>query len=207
MPVKSKIPYPEEIFFITFTCYQWLPLIKLTNSYDLVYKWFDYLKEYGHRIIGYQIMPNHVHAVIAFCNSGKNINTIIGNGKRFLAYDIIKQLIKNDRQEILIQLERGLNDSDRKRGKQHEVWERSFDWKDCSSRKMILQKLAYIHNNACTGKWRLVQNPVDYLHSSAKFYLAGEQGIYSVTSYMELEDIDLTIMNLFRILTKRLPKA
>jgi hypothetical protein len=31
-----------------------------------------------------------------------------------------------------------------------------------------------------------------YAHSSAKFYITGEQGIYTVTSFMELRDIDLT---------------
>ena len=33
---------------------------------------------------------------------------------------------------------------------------------------------------------------VEYAHSSAKYYLTGEQGIYPVTGYGELLDIDLT---------------
>ena len=37
-------------------------------------------------------MPNHVHALIAFKNSGKNINTIVGNGNRFIAYDLVERL-------------------------------------------------------------------------------------------------------------------
>ena len=37
-------------------------------------------------------MPNHLHALIAFSNTGKNINKIIGNGKRFMAYDIVGKL-------------------------------------------------------------------------------------------------------------------
>jgi hypothetical protein len=48
MPVKQTIPYNEGVFFITFTCHKWMPLIDLTNSHDLVYKWFDYLKSKGH---------------------------------------------------------------------------------------------------------------------------------------------------------------
>ena len=44
MPIKRKIPYDSGHFFITFTCYNWLPLIDITNSYDLVYNWFDVLK-------------------------------------------------------------------------------------------------------------------------------------------------------------------
>ena len=34
--------------------------------------------------------------------------------------------------------------------------------------------------------------PEQYIHSSAKFYVDGVQGIYPVTSFMELRDIDLT---------------
>jgi len=38
----------------------------------------------------------------------------------------------------------------------------------------------------------LVEDPEAYIHSSAKFYGTGEQGIYPVTNYGEMEDIDLT---------------
>ena len=92
----------------------------------------------------------------------------------------------------MIKLQQGVNSSDRMRGKKHEVWKASFDWRECRSRKMILQKLDYMHSNACKGKWQLVESPIGYPHSSAKFYITGEQGIYMVTSYMELEDTDLT---------------
>ncbi len=33
------------------------------------------------RFIG---VPNHVHALISFISTGQSINTIIGNGKRFM---------------------------------------------------------------------------------------------------------------------------
>jgi len=62
MPVRKDIPYNEGLFFITFTCYKWFPLIEQTNGYDLVYGWFDYVKKQNHGIAGYVIMPNHVHA-------------------------------------------------------------------------------------------------------------------------------------------------
>ncbi|MBI5856471.1 MAG: hypothetical protein HZB42_02375 [Sphingobacteriales bacterium] len=41
MPVRRDIPYNRGLFFITFTCHKWLPLIEQTNSYDLVYNWFS----------------------------------------------------------------------------------------------------------------------------------------------------------------------
>lgn len=74
--------------------------------------------------------------------------------------------------------------------KLHEVWEVSFDWKDCCSNEFVWQKLNYIHNNPCKGKLQLAINPIEYLHSSAKFYLTGEQGVYPVTNFMEMEDIN-----------------
>ena len=76
-------------------------MIEVTNSYDLVYKWFDYLKQQGHYITGYVIMPNHVHATIAFTKTKKGINKIIGDGKRFIAYDIIKRLKENNQTDLL----------------------------------------------------------------------------------------------------------
>ena len=54
------------------------------------------------------------------------------------------------------------------------------------------QKLDYIHENPCRGRWQLVSQPENYLHSSAQFYATGKQGRYEITSYMELEDVDLT---------------
>jgi hypothetical protein len=92
-----------------------MPLIDLTNSYDSFYKWFDYLKQQGNFIIGYQIMPNHIHIIIAFRNAGKRINKIIGNGKRFIAYKIIVKLREMGHTDLLRQLERGVTASDKKR--------------------------------------------------------------------------------------------
>jgi REP element-mobilizing transposase RayT len=53
----------DGIFFVTITCYKWISLLQITDTYDAVYEWFDYLKKNGHFIIGYVIMPNHIHAL------------------------------------------------------------------------------------------------------------------------------------------------
>src|SRR3990170_6009330 len=101
MPVKRKITEPDGVFFITIICHQWLPLIEMTNGYDIVYNWFDHLKGKGHYINGYVIMSNHLHVLIAFRNTGQSINTIVGNGKRFMAYEIIKRLEENGETKLL----------------------------------------------------------------------------------------------------------
>ena len=192
MPVKRKIIEPDGVYFITITCHQWLPLIELTNSYDLVYGWFDHLKSKGHFINGYVIMPNHLHALIAFRNTGQSINAIVGNGKRFTAYEIIKRLEQQGETKILHQLNLSVEAEDRERNKKHEVWEDSFDWKECRTHKFMKQKIDYMHDNPCRGKWNLVVDVTAYEHSSARFYLCGEHAAYTVMNFMELDDIDLT---------------
>ena len=135
------------VYFITFTCARWLPLFEITTGYDAVYKWFDYLKGKGHYIVGYVIMPNHVHAMIAFSKTDQLINTIIGNGKRFMAYELVKRLKDMNKADILEQLSGWVNKTDLLKNKKHEVFEPSFDRKECYSIAFMKQKIDYIHNN------------------------------------------------------------
>ena len=54
------------------------------------------------------------------------------------------------------------------------------------------QKLDYMHDNPCKGKWNLCTSPADYLHSSAKFYIEGLHASYPVTNFMEMDDVVFT---------------
>ena len=193
MSVRKTIPEYSGIYFITFTCRNWIKLFEIANAYSLVYDWFDLLKGKGHFILGYVIMPNHLHSLISFRNTQfKSINTIVGNGKRFISYGMVNRLRQQNNNEILTRLESFVKPSDKRKGKLHEVFEPSFDWKSCTTERFIQQKLNYIHNNPCQGSWNLVNQPWEYLHSSAQFYLLGEQGVYNITSYSLIEDVDLT---------------
>jgi hypothetical protein len=140
-------------------------------------------------------MPYHVHVIIAFRESETKLNTIIANGKRFIAYDIVKKLTEQKRDDILKALMNSRNVAEIKAGKLHKVFKTSFDWKWLHSNKFVEQKLNYIHLNPCRGKWNLANKPIDYIHSSAKYYLTGVQGIYAVTNCSELEEINLVDEN------------
>lgn len=188
MPVIKPHLDTPGFYFITFTNYQWLPLFQITDNYDVVYKWFEHLRTKNHYIVGYVIMPNHIHAIIAF-NYGKiSINTLVGNGKRFMAYEIVKRLESSTNTVILHRLQDGITRADKAKGQKHFVFQPSFDLKQCHDFGFVNQKLAYIHNNPIRKKWELASDATAYLHSSAKFYETGEQGIYSVTHYMDLID-------------------
>ena len=189
MSIHQKITQPG-IYFITFTNHNWLPLMQLTDGYDLVYNWFTILKERRHTITGFVIMPNHLHLLLHYAAGGQPLNTIIGNGKRFMAYEIVDRLKQAKQDEIIARLQKDVQAKDKARGKIHEVWEDSFDVKACRTEKFILQKLNYIHNNPCSGKWKLAADPLHYLHSSASFYISGKAGIYEVRDYREFIKFD-----------------
>jgi REP element-mobilizing transposase RayT len=180
MPVRREIPYNEGLYFITFTSYKWLPLIEQTNGYDLVYQWFDYLKTQNHRLTGFVVMPNHVHVMIDFSKMDKSINKIIGDGKRFMAYSFVQRLKEKNETAILDKLRKAVTATGSSRGKKHEVWEESFDWKFCETADFAYQKLIYMHNNPCTGRWNLAKDAMAYEHSSARYYISGKHAGYEV---------------------------
>ena len=82
-------------------------------------------------------MPNHVHALISFISTGQSINTIIGNGKRFMAYEIIKCLQAKGDINLLSILKNNVEANRKANNKLREVWKLSFDWKYCNSQPFV----------------------------------------------------------------------
>jgi putative transposase len=187
MAIKLKHSEVYSMYFITFTCYNWMHLFKLTNSYDMVYKWFNYLKENKKaEVISFVIMPNHLHLILHFSDEKFNLNSIVGNAKRFMAYEIIKKLKEQNAKEILLTLSEGVTEREQKKGQLHKVFEESFDAKAIFSEKFLHQKVNYIHLNPVRGNWSLVKEFVDYVHSSASFYEVGKVNLYKPMHFNEL---------------------
>jgi REP element-mobilizing transposase RayT len=183
MSVRKQIPYSTGTFFITFTCINWIPLFEIANAYSYIYSWFDYLRNAGHSVHAYIIMPNHIHLIISFKGETTNINKIIGGGKRFLAYQIINNLKVTENNNLLIKLESYVTKSERSKNKCYSVFEPSFDWKCINTKTMFLQKLDYIHKNPTKGTKPLVVCPENYPHSSYASYNNLDNEMYIVDKY------------------------
>jgi REP element-mobilizing transposase RayT len=179
------------VYFTTFTCHQWLHLFHELNAYDLVYSWMRIAHEKGYRFLGYAIMPNHAHFVIRVPEGGA-INTLLGNGKRFMAYELVQRLNTTGRHELLARLRDGLRPSDIARRQKHRVFATSTALVELFSGKMIEQKLHYIHANPVSKKWHLADDAVDYPHSSFAFYVRGEGRGVPLTPYQEFGFLDGT---------------
>jgi REP element-mobilizing transposase RayT len=171
MAIKLKHNDSYSTYFITFTCVEWIPLIDITNSYDMVYKWFEILKsEHQADVVAYVIMPNHLHVILHFHSEGFDLNTIISNGKRFIAYEIVNRLEAAGNKTMLDRLHNLVTERENKKGQLHKIFKDSFDAKAIFTQAFLMQKINYIHNNPVTGKWMLAKDFVEYEHSSASFY-------------------------------------
>jgi REP element-mobilizing transposase RayT len=187
MPVRFQHDQlPNSVYYITFTCYKWKHLFSISQAYDAVYKWFDKLYEKKISVFSYVIMPNHLHVILHFPSIPKSLNSIIGNAKRFMAYEIIKGLEKNKEFLLLEGLQSAVSKRERTKGQRHKVFEESFDAKECQSMKFILEKIIYIHHNPVRKRWQLVSDFTEYEHSSASFY---EKGIKKYKRVVHLNDV------------------
>jgi putative transposase len=55
-----------DLHFITFSCYRRLPLLKTMRARDLFVKELGRVRDAtGFRLIGYVVMPEHVHLLIS----------------------------------------------------------------------------------------------------------------------------------------------
>jgi REP element-mobilizing transposase RayT len=164
-----------------------MPLFDLTNGYEHVYKWFYYLKERKRiSVVSYVIMPNHLHVILHLPDHSLQLNKVIGNGKRFIAYSIINDLERMERYDILDVLYGSVTRRERNKGQKHRVFEESFDAKEIYTKRFLDQKMDYIHHNPARGKWQLANNFTLYPHSSAAFYETGKAFFFEPIHYDEL---------------------
>ena len=162
---NKKLFIDERCFFVTTTCLHWYSLIEESDSYELITSNLSfYCKKYFAEILGYVIMPNHIHFIIYFTKSNY-LSDYMRDFKKFTSVKI-RQALEN--KNLNIQRLR-LNEKDRV----FQVWKDKFDDVYINSRDLLETKLEYIHNNPLNGKWNLANTPEDYKHSSACFYYHG----------------------------------
>ncbi len=137
-------------------------------------------------VSGYVIMPNHIHVLVFTKNTEEIINNIIGTTKRFMAYEIIRRLKNIGRNDLLKRMYDSVNPNEKQKNKIHNAFQPSLDIKKIVTEKFIRQKLNYMHKNPVSGKWKLVDDYLDYEHSSARFYDLGEKGVYKIIHYYEV---------------------
>ena len=189
MSVRKLHTEFNTFYFNTFTCFHWISLFDITNFYDYVYRCFDILKSKKIFTCGYVIMPNHLHSILYTKNEKILINNIIGETKKFMAFEIVKRLKKAGRNDLLKIMQESVTPNELKKNKLHNVFQPSAEIKEIVTEKFMRQKLNYMHKNPISGKWKLVDDYLDYVHSSARFYDLGQEGLYKVIHYEQVDNL------------------
>ena len=162
-------------------------LFEMTELHGEIYSWLKMLHEKGHQTCGFVIMPNHLHLLLYITKGKGTVNSILSNGKRFLAYEIVRRLETLGRGDVLEIMSKRVMPEERSRKKKHRVFEVSSDIKKCYTERFLLQKLRYIHRNPVRGKWQLAASAEEYAHSSARYYELNEEHPHiKITHYKDV---------------------
>ena len=86
MPKGLKRIYGQgHLHFITFSCYRRLPLLKSARARNIFVRALDQVrKEYSFKLVGYVVMPEHVHLLISEPVRG-NPSTVAGGSTSRIA--------------------------------------------------------------------------------------------------------------------------
>jgi len=159
----------HHLHFITCSCYRRLPLLRTARSRDRFLTILEQTrKRYKFVVVGYVIMPEHIHLLISEPGIGTP-STVMQVVKQLSAHALLpKQKKKN------------LNQIDLFEGAQERAhfWQaRFYDFNVWTQRKRI-EKLNYMHENPV--KRGLAATPEDWRWSSYRFYALGECGSVQV---------------------------
>jgi putative transposase len=175
---QKQFYHHKNIFFITTTCHNWLHLLTVGNSMDILSDNLNfYSNKYNAAILGYVLMPNHIHLIIHFVMGNERID-FMRDFKKYTSTKIrqeVKQYQPAQLENLLYQL------GDQK----YKVWQDRFDELYLDSKTLLEVKLDYIHDNPLQSHWNLVKQPSDYSYSSAMFYEKGIQNRVMVHHYMD----------------------
>ena len=161
-----------DLHFVTFSCYRRRPLLGTPRARDRFVAILNEVRlRFGFRLIGYVVMPEHVHLLISEPKTA--------NPSKVL--QVLKQKVSSaSRQPTKSSSELGGSEA-------HELhfWQRRFyDFNVWSSDK-VREKLEYMHANP--AKRELVEHPKDWPWGSWSHYENGDEGLIAIDSAIEEE--------------------
>ena len=162
MPKRLKRIYGfGHLHFITFSCYRRLPLLRSARARNVFVRVLNQVrKEYGFKLVGYVVMPEHVHLLISEPLRGTP-STVL----KMLKQRVSHQMRRRRRRSSAAQLPLAFAASDKRLP---QFWQTRFYDFNVWSRKKKIEKLGYMHANPC--KRKLVDDPKHWPWSSYAFY-------------------------------------
>ena len=172
MPKGLKRYYGRgDLHFLTFSCYRRLPLLKTMRVRNLFVQALGKIRErYRFLLVGYVVMPNHVHLLIS--EASKATPSVV---LKVLKQRVSRDLRRSKRRAPAGQLRLAFAKGD---GSLARFWQPRFYDFNVWSKKKVREKLDYMHANPVIRK--LVDHPRDWPWSSWSFYAKGEAGLVPI---------------------------
>jgi putative transposase len=159
-----------HLHFITFSCYRRVPYLRSVRAKNVFVQILGEIRErYGFSLVGYLVMPEHVHLLIGEPAKGTPSTVIQVLKQR------VSRRLRRKKRAPAAQLRLTFARSD---GALPRFWQRRFYDFNVWSLKKRVEKLHYMHMNPL--KRKLVAHPKDWPWSSFSFYSTLQQGLIRV---------------------------
>jgi REP element-mobilizing transposase RayT len=175
----SSIMELDTIYFYTVAITNWIPLLKPDSYKQIVLDSLIHLvNKKKIKVYGFVIMPNHIHII------WENI-TMNGKEKpyasfmKFTGHQFLNELTKEN-SPLISKFTVTAND------RVHHFWQKDARSVIMYDRKILEQKLDYIHLNPLQEHWNLVADPNDYYFSSCSYYEHADSTFSWLTHYMDV---------------------
>lgn len=164
------------MYFVTTTVMNFNPVFSLGKQYNNIL--IDSLKyqinEHKANLYSYVIMHHHIHLIIYF-PEGESLIDFMRDFKKFTSTQIRKQLEADNNIDQINKLR--INSKGYK-NQVFKLWMDRFDDLIITNDDTFQQKIDYIHMNPVRAG--LVNNPEDWLYSSARNYFLNDNSIIEV---------------------------
>ena len=169
--------FPEPVIFFTATIHQWKPLLNSDQFKEVIVSSLRYLSEKERIIVfSFVIMPNHIHLIVKLLENETITESAMGSLLKYTAHEFKKSLMTHG-SRLLYHYK--VDEKDRN----FRFWNDSTHMFEIYTDEMFTQKADYIHNNPVSGKWSLVDHPLNYYYSSMKFYEVNENSFGFLHNY------------------------
>ena len=165
----------RDLHFVTFSCYRRRPYLGTVRARNRFVKLLDEVRSrHAFALIGYVVMPEHVHLLIS--------EPPKGNPSKVL--QVLKQEVSHSlRGKRLTPLKQLRFPFSAAEDKSPAFWQRHFYDFNVWTEKKMREKLIYMHRNPIARK--LVTHPKDWPWSSWSHYARQESGLITIDSLAE----------------------
>ncbi len=178
MAEAYQIKDQEAVHFLTFQVVGWVDVFSRKTYRDIVIDSLHYCVSNKDLIVfAYVIMTNHVHLIVR--SAGGQLSDTVRDFKRFTSNKILSEIAARDDEsrrewmKVVFEYHARFN----KRVGNRQFWTHENHAVELSDAAMVDSRLNYIHDNPVRAGW--VENPEDYLYSSARTY-AGLSGLLEI---------------------------